>query len=102
MQEEVINVPLIVKSPKDRGLRGGEHRGAVERRAGPLRHGCDYAGVALDPAHYRGRSLRPVAEGRAETLHEEVFVETLLSGVGMRGWSIVGPRQVYVLLPVGP
>ena len=102
LQEEVINVPLIVKSPKGRGLRGVVNTAALSNVGLDLYATvCDYAGVALDPAHYRGRSLRPVAEGRAETLHEEVFVETLLSGVGMRGWSIVGPRYKYVLYQWG-
>ena len=102
LQEEVVNVPLIVKSPKGRGLRGAVNTAALSNVGLDLYATvCDYAGVALDPARYRGRSLRPVAEGRAETLHEEVFVETLLSGVGMRGWSIVGPRYKYVLYQWG-
>lgn len=102
LQEEVVNVPLIVKSPKDRGLRGAVNTAALSNVGLDLYATvCDYAGVALDTARYRGRSLRPVAEGRAETLHDEVFVETLLSGVGMRGWSIVGPRYKYVLYQWG-
>ncbi len=102
LQEEVVNVPLIVKSPKGRGLRGAVNTAALSNVGLDLYATvCDYAGVTLDPARYRGRSLRPVAEGRAETLHEEVFVETLLSGVGMRGWSIVGPRYKYVLYQWG-
>ena len=74
LQEEVVNVPLIVKAPKGTGLEG---------------------------VRYRGRSLRPVAEGRQATLHDEVFVETLLPGPGMRGWCIVGPRYKYVLYQWG-
>ena len=102
LQEEVVNVPLIVKSPKDRGLRGAVNTAALSNVGLDLYATvCDYAGVALDTARYRGRSLRSVAEGRAETLHDEVFVETLLSGVGMRGWSIVGPRYKYVLYQWG-
>lgn len=102
LQEEVINVPLIVKSPKGAGLRGAVNTAALSNVGLDLYATvCDYAGVSPDAGRYRGRSLRPVAEGRAETLHEEVFVETLLSGVGMRGWSIVGPRYKYVLYQWG-
>ena len=42
-----------------------------------------------------------MAEGRAETLHDDVFVETLLSGAGIRGWSIVSSRYKYVLYQWG-
>lgn len=102
LQEEVINVPLIVKGPKGRGLRGVENREALSNIGLDLYATvCDYAGVRLDASLYRGRSLRPVVEGRTKTLHEEVFVETLLSGVGMRGWSIIGPRYKYVLYQWG-
>ncbi len=102
LQEEVVNVPLVVKAPKGRGLRGAVNREALSNVGLDLYATlCDYAGVELDPAVYRGRSLRPVAEGRATTLHEEIFVETLLSGVGMRGWSIVGPRYKYILYQWG-
>ena len=102
LQEEVINVPLIVKAPKGAGLQGVANREALSNVGLDLYATvCDYAGVTLDPSLYRGRSLRPVVEGRVTTLHEEVFVETLLSGVGMRGWSIVGPRYKYVLYQWG-
>lgn len=102
LQEEVVNVPLIVKAPKGCGLRGAVNREALSNVGLDLYATvCDYAGVELDPAVYRGRSLRPVAEGRATTLHGEVFVETLLSGVGMRGWCLVGPRYKYVLYQWG-
>lgn len=41
--------------------------------------------------------LRPLAEGRADTLHGKVFVKTFLDGAGARGWSIVEQRYKYVL-----
>lgn len=95
-------MPLIVKAPKGAGLQGVANREALSNVGLDLYATvCDYAGVTLDPSLYRGRSLRPVVEGRVTTLHEEVFVETLLSGVGMRGWSIVGPRYKYVLYQWG-
>lgn len=102
LQEEVINVPLIVKTPKGCGPRGVVNREALSNVGLDLYATlCDYAGVELDPERYRGRSLRPVAEGRSATLHNGVFVETLLSGVGMRGWSLVGARYKYVLYQWG-
>ena len=100
--EECINVPLIVKAPRGTGLRGVTNAGALSNIGLDLYATlCDYAGVELDTERYRGRSLRPVAEGRAETLHDDVFVETLLSGAGIRGWSIVSSRYKYVLYQWG-
>ena len=100
--EEVVNVPLIVKSPKGRGLVGQVNDRALSNVGLDLYATvCDYAGVELDPARYRGRSLRPVAEGRQQSLHEEVFIETLLSGVGIRGWSIVENDYKYVFYQWG-
>lgn len=95
--EEVVNVPLIVKSPKGQGLAGEVNDEALSNIGLDLYATvCDYAGIRLDPERYRGRSLRPVAEGRQRTLHGEVFIETLLSGVGIQGWSIVENDCKYV------
>ena len=95
-------MPLIVKPPKGAGLRGVRNDEALSNVGLDLYATvCDYAGVTPDPERYRGRSLRPVAEGRQATLHDEVFVETLLPGPGMRGWSVVGPRYKYVLYQWG-
>lgn len=100
--EEVVNVPLIVKSPKGQGLAGQVNDRALSNIGLDLYATvCDYAGVQLDPRRYRGRSLRPVAEGRQQTLHEEVFIETLLSGAGIRGWSIVEDDYKYVFYQWG-
>lgn len=96
--EECINVPLIVKAPKGKGAAGACNDKALSNIGLDVYATCcDYAGVKLDPERYRGRSLRPVAEGKSETLHDEVFVETLLSSAKVRGWSIVEGRYKYVL-----
>lgn len=100
--EECINVPLIAKAPKGRGEAGVCNDEALSNIGLDLYATlCDYAGVALDTARYRGRSLRPVVEGRTRRLHDEVFVETLLSGVGIPGWSIVSSRYKYVFYQWG-
>lgn len=100
--EECINVPLILKTPKGRGAAGVVNDRALSNIGLDLYATlCDYAGVEIDPERYRGQSLRPVAEGRTQTLHEEVFVETLLSGAGIQGWSILTPRYKYVFYQWG-
>lgn len=96
--EEVINVPLIIKSPKGEGLQGVVNSKALSNIGLDIYSTlCDYAGIELDSETYYGSSLRPLAEGRSEELHEEVFVETLLSSVATRGWAIVEGRYKYVL-----
>lgn len=100
--EECINVPLIVKAPKGQGLAGVRNDEALSNVGLDLYTTvCDYAGVTLDSTHYRGRSLRPVVEGRQTTLHDGVVVETLLSGVGIRGWSVIEKKYKYVLYQWG-
>lgn len=96
--EEVVNVPLIVKAPKGKASAGRVNTAALSNIGLDIYATCcDYAGVELDPERYRGLSLREAAEGKRETLHDEVFIETLLSGVGVRGWSLVEGRYKYVL-----
>lgn len=96
--EEVVNVPLIIKAPKGEGQSGVVNRTALSNIGLDIYATlCDYAGVRLDPERYFGRSLRPLAEGRQEGLHDEVFVETLLSSVGTRGWAIIEGRYKYTL-----
>ncbi len=96
--EEVINVPLIVKAPAGSAAAAKSNSTALSNIGLDIYATCcDYAGIELDKQRYRGRSLREVAEGRCETLHDEVFVETLLSSVKTRGWAIVEGRYKYVL-----
>lgn len=94
--EEVVGVPLIVKAPKG-GLRGAVNDTALSNIGLDIFATiCDYAGVAPGEG-YRGRSYRPLVEGGAKELQPEVFIETTLSGIDMRAWSIVEGRYKYVL-----
>ncbi len=96
--EEVINVPLIVKAPKGEGLRGEVNQEALSNIGLDIYATiCDYARISLPEERYRGHSYRAVVEGERTTLHDEVFVETLLSSVGTRGWAIIEGRYKYVL-----
>ena len=85
------------QGPRRRRPAGrAQRRGAVERRTGPLRHGLRLCGRRARSRTLPRAEPAPVAEGRQTTLHDEVFVETLPSGPGMRGWCVVGPRYKYV------
>lgn len=98
LTEEVVGVPLIVKAPKGKGLAGVRNDKALSNVGlDVFLTVCDYAGVQLDKDKYRGISLRKTVEKRDAALHAEVFVETILAGLGVRGWAVIGPRYKYVL-----
>ena len=100
LQEECVNVPLIVKAPKSdrKALRGATNTTALSNIGLDLvRTICDYGGVELDGEKYRGKSLRGVLHKEDAPLHEEVFIETLLSEINVRGWAIVEGKYKYVL-----
>lgn len=100
LYEECINVPLIVKAPKAKGNKtAGNVNSTALSNIGLDIYAtfCDYAGVELDADIYLGKSLRSLAEGKAEELHEAVVSETYLSAIETRGWTIVEGRWKYVL-----
>ncbi|MFO8007625.1 MAG: sulfatase-like hydrolase/transferase, partial [Candidatus Brocadiia bacterium] len=93
LYEEAMRVPFIVSGP------GPARRGEVENRL--VSNGldllptlCDYAGVA-PPQGRRGRSLRPLLEGRDCDWREAVAVECQV------GYAVVGPRHKYGLYDEG-
>ncbi len=96
LSEAVVNVPLIVKAPKNMQKQSLFASSALVNIGLDLFPTiCDYAGVVL-PGGLNGQSLRPLIEGRAEHVAGEVFVETLLDGVNVRGWSIIEQDYKYV------
>lgn len=100
LQEECVNVPLIVKAPKSdrKALRGATNSVALSNIGLDIvKTICDYGGVELNEQKYRGKSLRGVLHQQEAPLHEEVFIETFLSEVNVRGWAIVEGKYKYVL-----
>ena len=100
LQEECVNVPLIVKAPASdrKALRGATNSVALSNIGLDIvRTICDYGGVELDGEKYRGKSLRGVLHKQDAPLHEEVFIETFLSEVNVKGWCIVEGKYKYVL-----
>jgi arylsulfatase A-like enzyme len=92
--EECINVPLIVKAP---GAEKGKVSDALcSSDVDVFATICDYAGVKLETRH-DGTSLRPLAEGRQSKIHDEVFIETYLSGIDTRGWCVTDGKYKYVV-----
>lgn len=99
LQEEVVNVPMIIKAPKStrKALRGVRNDSALSNIGLDIvATVCDYGGVELDSS-YRGRSLRPLTVEAGAALHDEVYIETFLSEIEVKGWAIVENRYKYVL-----
>ena len=85
--EEIIRVPLMVRAPDgSAGRRDRAH--LVSNGLDLFPTICDYAGIA-PPAGLRGRSLRPLVEGRSpDVWRDHLVVETLFDGG--RGYDTQG------------
>ncbi|MDH6308914.1 arylsulfatase A-like enzyme [Dysgonomonas sp. PFB1-18] len=96
LQEEIIRVPFIVKAPdsKTKGVVNDE--ALVSINLDIYQTICDYAGLGENNG-LNGKSLRMLLDGKTNTHHPQVFVETLLDGIDTRGWSVVGKDFKYTL-----
>jgi arylsulfatase A-like enzyme len=97
LQEEVIHVPFIIKPPRKQGIVNEVNEQAlVNVSLDVYPTVCDYAQVN-NQSQLAGISLRKVLEGKTKTHHEKVFVETLLDGINVRAWGVIGNTHKYVL-----
>lgn len=96
LQEEVVKVPFIVKPPKSKNAGKVNDKALINTSLDIYQTICDYTGVG-ENKDLHGKSIRPLLENKSETLHENVFVETLLDGVGVRGWTVIGQDYKYTL-----
>lgn len=94
LQEEVIKVPFIVKAPGNVGKGTRKPEAIVNTSLDIYQTIIDYAGLNENPG-LLGKSVRPIMEGKTNTRHEEIYVETLLDGVSTRGWAVVGKEYKY-------
>ena len=99
LYEEVVRVPLIVRAPRGRaGHVDRTHLVSTGLDIVPTL--CDYAGIE-PPANLRGKSLRPLVEGRAqEAWRDAVFVETVLDSYG-GGRAVRTDRYKYIVYDRG-
>ena len=67
-----IAVYLIVRGPQ--GFTGGRVVDPLVSLIDLVPTVCDAAGIAT-PAHVQGKSLKPLVDGTAESLHDELFAE---------------------------
>lgn len=96
LQEEVIRVPFIVKVPKSKNKNIINDEALINTSLDIYQTIADYAGIGEDKS-LQGKSVRPIVEGKVKTLHEEIYIETLLNGVNTRGWAVIGKDFKYVL-----
>jgi choline-sulfatase len=78
LYDEIVKVPLIVSCP---GRLPEDEQDTTHLVSGVdlLPTVCDFAGVE-PPPHQRGRSLRPLLEGRADEWREFVAAECFITG----------------------
>lgn len=95
--EETIRIPLIVKPPvKDRNnFSGNSSQALINIGIDIYPTLCDYAGANI-PADRNGRSMKSLMEGRVDTHHKSIFIETLLDGINLRGWCVIEGNYKYV------
>ena len=95
--EETIRIPLIVKPPvtENKNLSGTTSRALINIGIDIYPTLCDYAGAAI-PADRNGRSLKAVVEGSADMHHKNIFIETLLDEINIRGWCVIEGDYKYV------
>ena len=96
LQEEIIRVPFIVKTPNNKKKGMINEDALVSINLDIYQTICDYAGAGENKT-LNGKSLRSLLDGKTNTHHEEVYVETLLDGIDTRGWSVVGKDFKYTL-----
>lgn len=76
-----LEVALILRGPRDcLALRGGRSVTPMVSHLDVFPTLCEVAGVE-PPAWLEGRSLLPLAAGRAQTLHEALFAEINVHGI---------------------
>lgn len=94
--EEVVNIPFIVKPPKNDKSTSTKINTETLVNIGLDIYPtiCDYADVEV-PAELNGISLKKVVRGETQTTHENIFIETFLAGVDLRAWCVVGKHYKY-------
>lgn len=95
--QETINVPLIVKPPVGTKTRllGKTSEALVNIGIDFYPTVCDYAGTTI-PTDRKGLSFRNLVEGKSDAQHKNIFVETLLDGINIRGWCVIEGDYKYV------
>lgn len=82
MYEEAIRTPTFIKPPRMDRSRAGARVSGLTSHVDFMNTMFDYTGIGIDPAS-DGLSLRPLIEGTAEKIRDEVFSE--FSGNAGRG-----------------
>lgn len=95
--QETINVPLIVKPPlgTNNSLSGKTSQALVNIGIDIYPTLCDFAGSSI-PADRKGYSLKSLIEGKSTDHHKNIFIETLLDGINIRGWCVIDADYKYV------
>ncbi|EGJ72165.1 sulfatase [Bacteroides coprosuis DSM 18011] len=97
LQEEIANVPFIVKPPKSKFKGEVNETALISTNLDLYQTICDITGAGENHDQRFGKSIRPLIEGKTIKHHDEVYVETFLDGVETRGWAVIGEKHKYVV-----
>lgn len=97
-QEEIAKVPLIVKPLQSNVKSKVNDSALISVNLDVFKTICDYARAKYPEYDGRyGLSLRKLIEGKCQTHHESVFIESFLDGVDVRAWTIIEKQYKYTL-----
>ncbi len=102
MYEESIRTPMFVKAPNMDRARAGSRVTGLTSHVDFMNTMYDYTGLGVDP-RADGQSLRPLIEGTAETVRNEVFSEfSGNAGRGSYSRAIITDRYKFVYCRTQP
>lgn len=99
LYEEVVNIPLIVYSPDQKGKGTLKHQ-LVNNGLDFFATVCDYAQISK-PVYCSGKSLRPIIEGKTDIFNDYVITETLFSPKGAFGYMVRTKDYKYICYDKG-
>jgi arylsulfatase A-like enzyme len=96
MYEEAIRTPTFIKSPRMDRSRAGQRVSGLTSHVDFMNTMFDYTGIGTDPAS-DGLSLRPLIEGTASKIRDEVFSEfNGNAGRGSFSRAIITDRYKFI------
>ncbi len=96
MYEESVRTPMFIKAPRMDGSRAGARAGGLTSHVDFMNTMFDYAAIGVDTGA-DGVSLRPLVEGTASKVRDEVFSEfSGNAGRGSYSRAIITDRYKFI------
>ena len=100
LYEEVTNIPLIVKLPKNKNAGKITHQ-LINNGIDLLPTLCDFANADI-PDYCLGKSFKPIVEKISDTpIHDYVVCETQFDNSTTKGWMVRTRNYKYIVYDKG-